>query len=204
MTPDQHPIHRGPDLSRATWLSVVSVLLGAAAAVFAIVFGLSSGSLSMIGFGLDAAIDASASVVLIWRFRIEVSNAHRGARAEHIAERLVGAVLVVSATALVLGAVRSLLLHEEPSASLAQTALLVLSIAALPPLSIAKRRVAIRLGSAALRRDALLTGAAAVLAFVALAAGQLAPAIGLWWADAAGSIVIAVVLGREGLLVFTD
>ena len=180
---------------------MISVALGAVVAVLAIALGAASGSLSMVGFGVDAAIDATASVVLIWRFSIESHHDERGLHAERIAERLVGIVLVVAATALLVGAVRSLLFHEEIRGGVAQVALLVVSLAALPPLAIAKRRVAIRLGSNALLKDALLTGAAAVLALVALVAGQVAPQLGIWWADAAGSIVIAVVLGREGWIV---
>jgi divalent metal cation (Fe/Co/Zn/Cd) transporter len=52
-----------------------------------------------------------------------------------------------------------------------------------------------------LRKDSLLTAAGALLALVALLAGQLGPSFGLWWADAVGSIVIAAVLAREGSIV---
>ena len=72
------------------------------------------------------------------------------------------------------------------------------SLVVLPPLALAKRRVALRLGSVALRNDALLTGAAALLALVALLATVLAETAGLWWADAVGTLIIAAVLAREG------
>jgi divalent metal cation (Fe/Co/Zn/Cd) transporter len=186
------------DVSRARQLSVVSAGLGAIVAVVAVLMGLASGSLSMIGFGLDAAIDSAASVVLVWRFSIESRGSHHGERAEALAERLIAVVLVVAAVALVLGAGRSLVEHGQVTTSAAQIALLVVSLVALPPLAYAKRRVADRLNSNALRKDALLTAAAAVLALVALVAGQLGTAVGVWWADSVGSIVIAVVLGREG------
>jgi len=189
---------RARDLRRATWLSVLSVVFGAVIATIAITMGIASGSLSMVGFGLDAAIDAAASVVLVWRFTIETRGAGHGERAEAIAERLIGIVLVLSAGALMIGAARSLLLHGHTETSTSQVVLLVASLLVLPPLAFAKRRVAVRLGSNALRKDALLTTAGAVLALVALVAGQLAPAFGLWWADAVGSLVIAVVLAREG------
>jgi hypothetical protein len=45
---------------------------------------------------------------------------------------------------------------------------------------------------------ALLTGAAAILAVVAIAAALVSESMGLWWADAAGSVLIAAVLAREG------
>lgn len=160
--------------------------------------GITNGSLSMLGFGVDAAIDSAASVVLVWRFTIESRDGARGARAERVAERLVGVVLVAASIGLALGAARSLLLHSDVEGGVTQVVLLVVSLVCLPPLAIAKRRVADRLESNALRNDALLTAAAAVLALVALVAGEIAPSFGLWWADAFGSLVIAVVLGREG------
>jgi divalent metal cation (Fe/Co/Zn/Cd) transporter len=155
----------------------------------------------MVGFGVDAAIDSAASIVLVWRFTIESNDPGGADRVEKAAERLIAIVLMLAATALVVGALRSLLLHGEPQTSVVQVALLLVSVAALPPLAYAKRRVAIRLSSNALRQDALLTAAAAALAAVALVAGQLGPAIGLSWADAAGTLVIAAVLAREGLAI---
>jgi divalent metal cation (Fe/Co/Zn/Cd) transporter len=186
------------DVRIARRLSVISVVEGSIAAVIALTLGLSSGSLSLIGFGLDAAIDSLASVVLVWRFTIEASSAHHGARAEHLAERLIGIVLVLSAAGLVVGAAHALLTHGVAESSTAQEVLLVASLVILPPLAYAKRRVADRLDSNALRKDALLTAAGAILALIALVAGQFAPSFGLWWADAVASIAIAAVLGREG------
>ncbi|HEY7023890.1 MAG TPA: cation transporter [Candidatus Limnocylindrales bacterium] len=191
-------MNRARDVRIARWLSGISVLEGAAVAVIALALGLGSGSLSLIGFGLDSAIDATASVVLVWRFSLESSSVHHGERAEMLAERLIGIVLVISATALIIGAAHALLTHGEAESSTAQIVLLGFSIVVLPPLAFAKRRVADRLESNALRKDALLTAAGAALALIALVAGQFGPSFGLWWADAVASIVIAIVLLREG------
>ena len=179
-------------------LSIASVVIGLVVAVAAMTLGLGSGSLSLVGFGLDAAIDSAASAALVWRFRIEQRDPQRAARVEHAAERIVGAVLLVAAVVLSFGAVRALLTHGEAGTSTAHLVLLTVSLVILPALAVAKRRVALRLGSAALRKDALLTAAAALLALVALVATLLNEALGLWWADAAGTLVIAAVLAREG------
>lgn len=159
---------------------------------------IASGSLSLLGFGVDAVIDSVASVALIWRFREERRNPARAVRIEHLTERIVGGVLLTAALALSIGAVRSLLAHSEVETSTGVLALLVASIAALPPLAIAKRRVAADLRSGALRADALLTAAAAVLASVSLIGVVATTLLGLWWADAVGALVIAAFLAREG------
>jgi len=189
---------RHANLHRALTLSIASVGIGLVAAVAALTLGLTSETLSLVGFGLDAAIDSAASAALVWRFRIERRDRERADRVEHAAERIVGGVLVIAALVLTVGAARALLTHGEAHPSTAHLVLLAASLLALPPLAIAKRRVAIRLRSKALQNDALLTGAAALLALVALLATVLAETSGLWWADAVGTLVIAAVLAREG------
>jgi divalent metal cation (Fe/Co/Zn/Cd) transporter len=189
---------RASDVQRARALSVVSVVAGIVAAIAGALIGVTTGSLAVLGFAIDSAIDSAASMVLTWRFTTESRDPERAVRVEHAAERVVGIVLLVAATSLAVGAARALLAHETVTPSTAQLVLLAVSLLVLPPLAFAKWRVARRLSSAALRNDALLTGAAALLAGVALLAVGLATS-GLWWADAAGSLVIAVVLGREGL-----
>ena len=188
---------RAADLHRARRLSLVSVVAGVIAAVAGAIIGVTTGSLAVIGFAIDAAIDATASVALVWRFGIEQREPERALRVEHIAERAVGWVLLGAAVSLTLGAGRALLAHEVATPSIGQVVLLIASLVVLPPLAIAKRRIASSLNSKALSNDALLTAAAAVLAGVALVAVALG-SIGLWWADAAGSILIAAALGREG------
>jgi divalent metal cation (Fe/Co/Zn/Cd) transporter len=185
-------------LRRAIQLSALSVGWNGIAGTLAFVLAIGSGSLSLLGFGVDAMIDSVASLALIWRFREERRNPARAVRIEHLAERIVGGVLLTAAFALSVGAIRSLVAHSEVETSAGVLALLVASIAALPPLAIAKRRVAADLGSGALRADALLTAAAAVLASVSLIGVIASTMLGLWWADALGALVIAAFLAREG------
>jgi divalent metal cation (Fe/Co/Zn/Cd) transporter len=190
---------RDADVRLARTLSIVSAAWGAVAAVVALAVGVASGSLSTVGFAVDSAIDSAASVALVWRFHVERQDPVRAAHVEHIAERVVGVVLIVSAVALLIGAARALIappgIHSVPG----QNVLLIASLVFLPPLAVAKRRVAGRLGSRALANDALLTGAAAVLALVALVSTVVATELDLWWADPIGAIAIALVLAREGV-----
>lgn len=186
-------------LRRAILLSLFSVIWGAVAGAIALVLAYAAGSLSLAGFGVDAVIDSIASVALIWRFSIEGRDPERASRVEHAAERIVGAVLIAAAISLAVGAVRSLVAHSDVEATIGAVVLLVASVIVLPPLAVAKRRTASRLESGALRADALLTGAAAVLAGVSLISLLLSTTAGIWWADAIGALVIAALLGREGL-----
>jgi divalent metal cation (Fe/Co/Zn/Cd) transporter len=198
VTPPKTRADRGALLRRAINLSVFSVAWNGIAGALAFSLAIATGSLSLLGFGVDAVIDSMASVALIWRFRVESRNPARAVRIEHVAERIVGGVLLTAALALSVGAVRSIVAHAQVETSIGALAILVASIAVLPPLAIAKRSVAADLRSGALRADALLTAAAAVLACVSLLGVVASTLLGLWWADAVGALVIAAFLAREG------
>jgi divalent metal cation (Fe/Co/Zn/Cd) transporter len=189
---------RHADLRRAILLSLISVVWNGLAGGAAVVVALSTGSLALLGFGFDAAVDSVASIALIWRFAAERDQPHRADRVERLAAAVVGAVLVVLGVYLGFEAVRALTGRSPHETSMAAVALLVASAIVLPPLGIAKRRLAERLGSGALRSDSVLTLVAALLAVVGLVSAALSATMGLWWADAVGGLLVAIVLLREG------
>lgn len=191
-------IARDQLLHRALALSVLSIVINGIAGGTAVVVGLTAGSLSLLGFGFDAAIDSAASVALVWRFSIEARQPHRAERVEKVAEGIVGTVLIVLAVYLALSAVRALATQAHPEPTVVGTALLLVSIAVLPPLALAKYHVAKTLQSGALRADSILTGIAALLAVVGLIGLGLVEAFGLTWADSVGALVVAAIVAREG------
>ena len=189
-------------LERAFLLSAVSVAISGVAGGFAVAVGLASGRLSLLGFGFDAAIDAVASIVLLWRFRIEARHPARAERAERLAERVVGGVLIVLGLYLGMSTIQALVGDSHPASTPIGLAISLVSVILLPPLSVAKARVAASLGSRALRADSILTAVAAALALIALAGFAATEWLGITWADAVGGLVIAVVLLREGASAF--
>ena len=193
---DRHD--RASDLRHALWLSALSIVWSGVVGSIAVSVALASASLSLLGFGADAVIDAVASVVLVWRFMVEARQPHRADRVEQAAERAVGLALIALAVYLVLGALRVLAVGGQPETSTLGMALLVASVLVLPPLAVAKNRVATRLASGALRADSILTAVAAVLAAISLASLAASDALGLWWADAVAALVVSVIVVREG------
>ena len=185
-------------LRRALLLSILSILLSGILGGTAVLVALTSGSLSLLGFGFDAAIDSAASIALVWRFRIEARQPHRAERVETIAEAVVGSVLVVLGAYLAVSAAQALSAAAHPEPTLVGTILLVGSLLVLPPLAFAKYRVAARLFSGALRADSILTGIAALLAGIGLVSVGLAEAFDLTWADSIGALVVSVIVAREG------
>jgi cobalt-zinc-cadmium efflux system protein len=196
-------LHRGRLLRRAIALSLLSVVLGAAMGMTGVVAALTSASLSLLGFGFDAAVDSAASVALVLRFALEARHPHRAERVEKVAEGLLGLVLLVVALYLAVSAIRALIDNARPDSSVTGFALLITSVVALTPLAIAKHRTAVALGSRALRADSILTGIAALLAVVSLVSLGLSAAFELTWADAVGALIVAAVLVREGITSLT-
>ena len=192
------PVDRPRLLQRALALSVLSIVLNGLLGGTAVIVGVGSHSLSLLGFGLDAAIDSMASVVLVWRFRTEVREPHRAERIERLAETAVGGVLLVLAGYLAISAVNALIADAHPESSLYRTALLIVAVIVLPPLAAAKYRVARALASGALRADSILTAIAALLGVIGLASLVVDQVLHIAWADAAGALVISAIIAREG------
>src|SRR4030095_8435332 len=109
---------RATDLRHALGLSAFSIMWSGVAGSVAVYSALVSGSLSLLGFGVDAVIDSIASVVLVWRFSVEARQPHRAERVETAAERVVGLALIALALYLAFGAMRALMAQAQPETSL--------------------------------------------------------------------------------------
>jgi divalent metal cation (Fe/Co/Zn/Cd) transporter len=188
-------------LETALRLSFVTIgwngIVGAAALVAAAV----SGSPALAGFALNALLDSSASVVLVWRFRRERESPAAAAHLERKAVGWIAVAMLLVAAYVGVQAVRTLVERSHPGASAFGAVLAGLSVVFLPWLGARKLVVGTRLRSASLRGDAVLTLAAASLAGLTLIALLLNSALGWWWADPLVAVVIAAGLGFEALRV---
>jgi divalent metal cation (Fe/Co/Zn/Cd) transporter len=187
-------------LRRAVELSFISVGWNTIVGFAAVGTALATGSLSLIGFGINAVVDSSVSVLLIRRFRAEErGHDERAASAEERAERVAGIAFVLIAAYLTAQAMRALIDGTGHAASAFAIAEAIASLFVLPLLGRAKLRVAAVLGSRALRADSMLTLFGAALAGVTCTALLLERVQGWWWADAVGALVIAALLLSEAV-----
>jgi len=185
-------------LHRALRLSYVTIAWNGVAGATALVIAITTGSLALAGFALNALLDSSASVVLVWRFRHERQNPEAAERVERRAQALIGIAMVVIGAYIGVQAVRALVDGSHPETSAFGVLIAALSLLVLPLLGLRKLQVAAGLQSAALRGDAVLTLAAAALAAITLCALVASEAFGWWWADAVAALVIAAALALEG------
>ena len=190
-------------LGRARLLNRLTLGWNVVEGVVALTAGVVAGSVSLIGFGLDSAIEVSASVILAWRLHQEQ---HGGCMAE--SDRRATRAIAISFAALALyvwaEAARDLLGHHEPAASLAGLVITSLSLAVMPFLARAKRRLAPILGSQAAASEANQTRLCALLSGVVLSGLALNAVAGWWWADPAAALVIGGIAAVEAVRTWTS
>jgi len=180
---------------RVRILSWVSLVWMGAEGVIAITAGVLAGSIALIGFGIDSAIEGFASVIIIWRFT--GARIHSEA-AERRAQKLVAIQFFLLAPYVTYEAIHTLVTSDEPSVSWLGVALATSSLIGMPLLGIAKRRLANQLGSAATRGEGNQNLLCAYLA-AAVLVGLLGNALlGFWWLDPAAALLIAAVALKEG------
>ena len=182
--------------ARARLLSWVSLAYMGAEGAIAIIAGVMAGSVALIGFGLDSAVEGFASAIIVWRF-----TGHRifSDAAERRAQKLVALQFFVLAPYVGAESVRALVTGQRPDASALGIALAASSLVVMPYLGIAKERLAERLGSAATKGEGRQNMLCAFLAGALLAGLVGNAAFGAWWLDPIVGLLIAGVAFREGL-----
>jgi divalent metal cation (Fe/Co/Zn/Cd) transporter len=181
---------------RAKALSWTSLIWMSLEGGIAIAAGIVAGSIALIGFGIDSAIEGVASVVIIWRF-----SAARmlSPAAEDRAQKLVAIQFFLLAPYVAFEAIQALATSEHPEVSTLGMVLTATSVVGMPLLGIAKQRVARTLGSQATHGEGaqnLLCAYLAGAVFLGLAGNA---AFGWWWLDPAAALLIAGIAVREGL-----
>jgi divalent metal cation (Fe/Co/Zn/Cd) transporter len=181
---------------RARLLSWISLGYMAAEGLVAVVAAIVAGSVALLGFGLDSAIEGLASVVVIRRFT--------GARTlsptvEKRAQKAVAVTFFLLAPYITYDAVAALVDQDRPQTSGVGIGLAITSLIAMPVLGGAKKRLGVRLGSAATSGEGQQNLLCAYLA-VAVLAGLLANTLwGWWWLDPVVAVGIAALAVWEGI-----
>jgi len=187
-------------LRRGLSLEYLTVGWNVVEGLIAVGAGLAAGSIALIGFGVDSFVESISGSVLIWRVRAEAVGGAGEERIEHVerrASRLIAVSFLILAAYVAFEAVRTLIAQDRPDASPVGIALTAVSIGVMLWLARAKRDTGEALGSRALVADSHQTFACWYLSMTTLAGLALNAVLGLWWADPAAALVIAVFLVRE-------
>jgi len=181
---------------RARVLSWVSLVWMSIEGGVAIAAGILAGSIALIGFGIDSAIEGVASAVIIWRF---TGARALSATAEERAQKLVAIQFFLLAPYVAYESLQALAGAEHAEVSGLGMALTASSIVGMPILGLAKQRAARTLGSQATHGEGtqnLLCAYLAAAVFLGLAGNAL---FAWWWLDPIAGLAIAAVALREGV-----
>jgi divalent metal cation (Fe/Co/Zn/Cd) transporter len=192
VTPDRYRELAG----RVRLLSWLSLGAMSVEGIVAIVAGVMAGSIALVGFGLDSAVEGFASVIIIWRF---TGSRVMSEAAEQRAQKLVAIQFFLLAPYVGVESIRALAGGEHSDVSALGMCLAVWSLITMPLLGVAKQRIAEQIGSAATKgegRQNLLCAYLAGALLVGLAGNAIA---GAWWLDPVVGLLIAAVAVKEGV-----
>ena len=181
---------------RLEWLTIGWMTVEAVVAISA---GIMAGSLVLIAFGLDSVIELASAGVLMWRLSVELRHGQKfSERAERIASRIGGGLLFLLAAYVTAAAVWQLWKGTGEEFSWPGFIVALIAIPAMRYLARRKIAIAEKIGSRALRADAMeavTCGWLSLVVVVSLAAQWL---VGAWWIDGVGSLAIVYFLVKEG------
>jgi divalent metal cation (Fe/Co/Zn/Cd) transporter len=187
---------RAAAVRRARWLNAATIGWNGIEGVIAVTAGIVAGSVSLVGFGFDSAIEVSAALVLTWRLRQERRDGCTQ-EADARATRAIAISFGVLAVYVAVEAVRDLAGGTEPEVSIAGIVLAASSLVVMPFLARAKARLAPVLGSTSAVADAKQTNLCALLSAVVLLGLGANWLLGWWWADPAAGLGIALLAAVE-------
>jgi divalent metal cation (Fe/Co/Zn/Cd) transporter len=180
---------------RARFLAWLGIGWHAVEAAIAVGAGVAAGSIALVGFGADSVVESVAGLVLLWRLGTARGSSEA---AERRAYRLIGVSFFVIAAYVAVEAATQLIDDSHPEVSWIGIGLAGFTLVTMPPLAIAKARVADRLHSAATRAEGRQNMLCAYLSAALLVGLGLNAIAGWWWADPATALIIALVAVREG------
>jgi divalent metal cation (Fe/Co/Zn/Cd) transporter len=183
---------------RGMLLNYATIGYNSLEAIASLIAGLLAGSIALVGFGIDSVIEVTASGAAQWRLRSDGDPVRR-AHAERISLRVIGACFLGLAVYVSIDGGKALWLQERPHRTIVGVVILALSVLVMPVLAFAKREVADKLQSGALRAEAKQTSICAYLSVIALAGVALNTGFGWWWADPVAALAMVPIIVAEGI-----
>ncbi len=183
---------------RGRRLQYLTILWNSLECVIAVTAGLFAGSIALVGFGLDSAIEVTSSIAALWRLRHDPDEMARE-RSERHTMRIIGVCFLLLAGYVLYEAVETLVNRQLPSQSLIGIILAALSLIVMPWLAHLKRKVAIKLESGALEAETRQTEVCAYLSAILLVGLGLNAWLGWWWADPVAGLIMVPLIAWEGM-----
>jgi divalent metal cation (Fe/Co/Zn/Cd) transporter len=191
---------RPVQLRLGIWIELIALFWMVIEASIAITIGFATRSVSLEGFGVDSIIELVAGSILLWRLLVEQrgGSVEVVSQAEQRASWITGICLFGLALYIVADSVFAILTQSHPQVSWWGIGLAIAAAIIMPLLWQGKLRVAKRIGSPALKADAVCSVTCAYMSFTLLIGLLLNTFFGFWWADALAALALVYFIVREG------
>jgi divalent metal cation (Fe/Co/Zn/Cd) transporter len=186
---------------RAIFVEIAVISYNLFEGAISVVAGFIAGSVALVGFGLDSAIEVSASVAVLahlWR-----NSDDEGSVWEQRVAVFVGLTLLVLAAYVGGEAIYKLVTGAKPDASYLGIGIATASLIIMPLISRLEHSLSHQINSRALEaesRETLVCSWLSAALLLGLGANAL---LGWWWADPVAALVMVGFIAREGWEAFT-
>jgi cation diffusion facilitator family transporter len=196
-----NPLPRTQLIKRAMLLQAGVITYNLLEGLIAVIAGLVAGSAALVGFGLDSAIEVSASVAVLthlWRSRDE-----EALEWEKRVAVFVGITLMALALYIAVQAISDLITGSQPDESYIGIGIATASLIVMPLASRYEHSLSHRINSRALEAESRETLVCSYLSGALLLGLGAHALLGWWWADPVAALVMVVIIAREGWEAFT-
>jgi divalent metal cation (Fe/Co/Zn/Cd) transporter len=188
---------------KALNLSYFTVVYNILEGILSIFAGLMSGSISLLGFGLDSAVESLSAAVMIWRFRKHDINDYAEEIVEKRALKYVGYTFLVLGIYILYESLKKLYLIEIPTPSLLGVIVAIAAMIIMPVLFYLKYQTGKKLSSKSLIADSKQNLACFFISFALLIGLLMNYFYGIWQTDPIIGILISLFLLKEGYEILT-
>jgi len=168
--------------------------------ITSVVAGIIAGSVVLLGFGLDSAIEVSAALVVL--FHLSRSGEEEQPQWERGVAAFVGLTLILVAFYVLGRCLYDLATVSKPTESYLGIGITLASLIVMPVVSRLQHNFAVRINSIALEADSRETLVCTYLSAAALLGLAANAVLGWWWADPLAGLVLVFFIAREGWDIF--
>jgi divalent metal cation (Fe/Co/Zn/Cd) transporter len=177
------------------------IVYNLAEGVISVIAGVIAGSVVLVGFGLDSAIEVSAALVVVWH--LSRSGEEEQPRWEQRVAQFVGLTLLVVAAYVLGRSVYNLATESKPEESYVGIAVSMVSLVVMPSVSRLQHGYALKINSLALEADSRETLVCTFLSAATLLGLGANALLGWWWSDPLAGLVLVFLIAREGWEIFS-
>jgi divalent metal cation (Fe/Co/Zn/Cd) transporter len=180
-------------------LSYITVVYNILEGIVSVIVGALTGSVALVGFGLDSFIESLSGSVMVWRLRKHGKISEEEEEAvEAKAATLVGITFFILAAYILYESVTALLSPEPITPSLFGIVIAIVSLIVMPRLAYLKHQTGKAIGSHSLVADSKQTIICVMMSIALLISLGANYLFGITWIDAVAGLFFVGILLREG------